>query len=135
MKRFLLFIVLVPSLGCAVPADRMPLPALPENALPMPYAELLTRLRAQARSANDSFYLDRWGEVEDFAKGIEQTARFLAKATDVPAKNKDILNEVTGDLAKNALKLRDAAVAKNEDATIAALKLIRRNLQQLRLGD
>ena len=135
MKRFLFFALLLSLFGCTAPADRVPLQALPENGQVLPYAALLTRVRSQANSANDAFFLDHWGDLEDLAKGIEQTARFLSKATEVPAKNKDILNEVTGDLAKNALKLRDAAAAKNVKDTTDALQQINLKVRQLRLTD
>lgn len=137
MKRFLLAGVLLSMLGCAAPAERVPLQALPETGQVLPYAELLTRLRLQANSANEAFYLDRWGDLETMAKGIEQTARFLAKAQEVPAKNKDILVEVTGDLAKSAQKLRTAAAAKNEKDCRDALQQINFKVRQFatKLGD
>ncbi len=134
MKAVLLCVMLL-LLGCAVPAERVPLQPLPENGQVLPYAELLTRIRAQANAANDAFYLDRWGDLEDLAKGIEQTSRFLAKAQEVPKKNKDILVEVTRDLAQNAEKLRGAAVAKNVKDTTDALQKINSKVRQLRLTD
>lgn len=123
------------ALGCAAPPEPMSLQPLPENGQVLPYAELLTRARAQARKANDAFYLDRWGDLEDLAKGLEQTARFLSKASEVPAKNKDVLAEVTGDLAKNAIKLKEAAVAKNVKDATEAMRQINVNVRQLRLTD
>jgi hypothetical protein len=95
----------------------------------------LTRARAQATAANEAFYVNRWGDLEDLAKGLEQTARFLAKAQEVPAKNKEILNEVTSDLAKAALKLKDAAAAKNVKETTEAMQQINMKVRQLRLTD
>jgi hypothetical protein len=136
MKRLSLPALLVVLLaGCAVPAERVPLQPLPETGQVLPYAELLTRARAQAREANDAFYINRWGDLEDMAKGLEQTARFLAKAQEVPAKNKDTLNEVTSDLAKAALKLKDAAAAKNVKETTEAMQQINMKVRQLRLTD
>lgn len=135
MKRFLLSGLFLSVLGCVAPAERVPLQPLPETGQVLPYAELLTRVRAQATRANEAFYLDHWGELEDMAKGIEQTARFLAKAEEVPAKNKDILAEVTGDLAKSAKKLRDAAAAKNVKDTTEALQQINSKVRQLRLTE
>lgn len=135
MTRFLLLAMLLPLLGCAVPAERVPLQPLPENGQVLPYAELLTRVRAQASAANDAFYLDRWSDLEDLAKGVEQTARFLSKAQEVPAKNKDILNEVTRDLAANAQKLKTAAAAKNVEDTTKALQQINSKVRLLRLTD
>jgi hypothetical protein len=137
MKRFFFAGLLLSGLGCVAPADRVSLQPLPENGQVLPYAELLTRVRGQANRANEAFYLDHWGELEDMAKGIEQTARFLAKAHEVPAKNKDILTEVTGDLAKSARKLKEAAAAKNEKDTRDALQQINVKVRQFatKLGD
>jgi hypothetical protein len=136
MNRILLAGLLSPFLlGCVAPAERVPLQPLPENGQVLPYAELLTRVRAQASAANDAFYLDRWEDLESLARGIEQTARFLSKAQEVPAKNKDILNEVTGDLAKSALKLKAAANAHNVKDTTDALQQINVKVRQLRLTD
>lgn len=135
MKRIWVSAALGLALGCAVPAERVPLQPLPENGQVLPYAELLTRARAQASAANDAYFLDRWGDLEDLAKGIGQTARFMSKAEEVPKKNKDILAEVTGDLAKNAAKLREAAVAKNVKDATEALQKINAKIRELRLTD
>ena len=136
MKRILLALLPLSLLmGCVSPAERVPLQPLPENGQVLPYAELLTRVRAQANAANDAFYLNHWNEVEDLARGIEQTARFLSKAQEVPPKNKDILNEVTSDLAKHARELKTAAAAKNEKDVNEAMKQITIKIRQLRLTD
>ena len=135
MTRVLVSGMLLLVFGCAVPADRASLQPLPENGQGLPYAQLLTRARAQASAANDASFLDSWGDLEDLAKGLEQTARFLSKAQEVPKKNKDILTEVTGDLAKNAQKLREAAVSKNSKAATAALQQINVKVRELRLTE
>ncbi len=121
--------------GCVAPVERVPLQPLPETGQVLPYAELLTRARAQAAAANEAFYVNRWSDLEDLAKGLEQTARFLAKAEEVPAKNKDILKEVTADLAKNALKLKAAAADKNVKDANDAMQQINLRVRQLRLTD
>ncbi len=90
---------------------------------------------AQASAANDAFYVNRWTDLEDYAKGLEQTARFLAKAEEVPANKKDILNEMSSDLAKNAVKLRAAATAHNVKDTTDALQQINLKVRQMRLTD
>lgn len=137
MKRLLLSTMMLVMCSCTVPAERASLQPLPETGQVLPYAELLTRLRHQANAANEAFYLDRWADLEDMAKGIEQTARFLAKAQEVPAKNKDILLEVTSDLANSAKKLREAAAAKNEKDSRDALQQITVKVRQFatKLGD
>jgi hypothetical protein len=135
MKRFLPCGVLVLVLGCAAPAERVPLRPLPETGQVLPYPELLTRIRAQANAANEAFYLDHWNDLEDMAKGIEQTSRFLAKAEEVPEKNRKILKDVTGELSKSAQKLRDAAAAHNVKETTDALQRIIAKVRDLRLTD
>lgn len=135
MTRVLCAGLFLLMLGCTVPAERVPLRPLPESGQVLPYAELLTRVRNQASAANDAYYLDRWNDLEDMAKGIEQTAGFLSKADEVPKKNKEKLNAVTGDLAASAKKLREAAAVRNEKATTEALQQINSKVRLLRLTD
>ncbi len=112
MKRALLLLSLA-LVGCATTGERVALRPLPEDAGPLPYAELLTRARAQAGAANEAFYVDRWDDLQDAARGLEQTARFLPKAIEVPANQKEKLSGVAGDLAKEATVLREAAKVKD----------------------
>jgi hypothetical protein len=136
MKRVLMTVGLGLALvGCQLPAERRELPPLPEKVISLPYAELLTRVRSQASLATDAFYVDKWGELEDNAKGLEQTARFLARADDVPVKHKDTLAEASGDLAKLAVQLREAAVAKDVKKATAALQRIHLKVRELRLAN
>ncbi|HEY7327167.1 MAG TPA: hypothetical protein VH592_05995 [Gemmataceae bacterium] len=136
MTRILLLgASLLLALGCAMPAERVQLRPLPENGQVLPYAELLTRVRAQANKANEAFYLDRWDELEDMAKGIEQTSRFLSKAEEVPEKNKRILKDVTIDLSKSAQRLREAAVTHNVKDSTESLQQIIAKIRDLRLTD
>ncbi len=135
MTRILLSGTLLLMLGCAMPPERVPLRALPENGQVLPYAELLTRVRAQANKANEAFYLDRWDDLEDMAKGIEQTSRFLSKAEEVPERNRKTLKEVTDDLSQSAKKLRDASAAHNIKDTTDALQKINARVRDLRLTD
>jgi hypothetical protein len=134
MKRLLLVGCLTLSAcGCQLPPERVPLQRLPENGPPLPYAELLTRARAQATFATESFYVNRWSDLEDAAKGLEQTARFLARADDVPARQKDVLPVVSGDLGKEAGKLREAAVAKDVKQANDILQRVHLKVRELRL--
>jgi hypothetical protein len=136
MNRLLLpGTVLLLLAGCQLPPERVPLQRLPENGPPLPYAELLTRARAQATVATEAFYVNRWADLEEAAKGLEQTARFLAKAEEVPANKKDNLNEMSRDLAKEALKLKEAANAQNVEAATNSLQRIHLKVRQLRLTD
>src|SRR5437588_1617389 len=104
----LLFVTLV---GCQLPPERVPLKPLPEDGPPAPYADLVSRARAQATAANEAFYINNWPDLEDAAKGMEVTARVLGKAVDVPGKHKDTLPIQATNLGKEAAKLRQAATA------------------------
>ena len=137
MKRFLLVgcLALTPF-GCQLPPERtaaLP-PPLPEKVTSLPYAELLTRARAQAMLANEAFYKDSWGDLEDAAKGLEQTARYLPKADDVPAKHKDTLPVTSADLAKEAGRLREAAAVKDVKKSTASLQKIQLMVREMRLS-
>ena len=135
MRALCLGLSLVLAAGCAATGERMPLRPLPEDGPPLPYAELLTRARLQATAATDAFYVDRWTDLEDAARGLEQTAKFLAKATDVPAKQKDTLPVMAGDLGKEAVNLREAAKVKEAKKANEALQRIHLKVRELRLED
>lgn len=121
--------------GCVSPADRATLRPLPEDGPPLPYAELLTRARVQAAAATEAFYVNKWADLEDAAKGLEQTARYLPKATDVPPKHKDTLPVAAGDLGKEAVKLREAATAQDAKESNAILQRIHLKIRELRLDN
>jgi hypothetical protein len=115
------------------PPEREPLRLLPEDRPPLPYAELLTRARVQASVATEAFYVDKWSDVDDAAQGLAQTARFLAKAQDVPPKQKDALPKVSEELAKQAADLSEAAKAKDVKKVNEALTRIQLTVRELRL--
>jgi len=119
--------------GCQLPPDRSSLRPLPDEVQPVPYAELLTRARAQASLATEAFYVNRWNDLEEAAHGLEVTARYLPKAEDVPAANRDSLSVVSGDLGKEAVNLRDAAKAQDVKKTNEVLRLVNLKIRELRL--
>jgi hypothetical protein len=118
--------------GCQLPPERAAPPPLPENAPPQAYADLVSRARSQASAANEAFYVNKWPELEEAAKGLEQTARFLSQATDVPAKHKDSLTVEAGDLGKDAVKLREAAKAQQDKPCNEILQRINLKVRDLR---
>lgn len=120
-------------LGCQTPAERIPLRPLPEESGPIPYAELLTRARLQAMNAQEMYYLDKWGDLEEAAKGLEQTAKFLPKASDIPLNQKDSLPVTAGDLGKEAGNLREAAKAKDKKKIEETMDVIHKKVRELRL--
>jgi hypothetical protein len=127
-------LVLVPLSACQLPPERAPLPPLPEDGPPLPYAQLLTRARTQASQATEAFYLNRWVDLEDAARGLEQTAKYLRKAEDVPPGHKDTLPVLSGDLAGQATSLREAATAKDVKKAKIALASIIEKVHDLRLN-
>jgi hypothetical protein len=133
MKRMLCLTFLCVAAGCVTPGERAPLRLLPEDSPPLPYAELLTRARAQVNAAIDASYVNNWSELEDVARGLEQTAKFLPKATEVPAKQKDTLPVVAGDLGKEAGQLREASRAKDVEKTDDSLKRLHQAVRKLRI--
>jgi hypothetical protein len=133
MKRTLCVLLLCLTSGCLGPGERTPLQLLPDDTPPLTYAELLTRARAQAKFAFDASLTDNWAEVEDAARALEQTAKFLPKATEVPVKQKDTLPVLAGDLGKEAVNLREAAKGKSLEKTKASLTSLQEAVRKLRL--
>jgi hypothetical protein len=132
MKRILLLASLL-MFGCQLPPERLPR-QLPDDSPPLAYAELLTRARAQASVATEAFYVDKWAELEDAARGLDQTAKFLVKSTDVPPSHKDRLPQVSSELREEAAKLREAALTKNVKDTTELLKQVNLTVRELRLA-
>jgi hypothetical protein len=126
-------LLLIAFAGCQLPAERVPLRPLPDDAGPIPYAELLTRARVQAMNAQEMYYLDKWQDLEEAAKGLEQTAKHLPKASEVPVNQRDTLPVTAGDLGKEAVKLREAAHAKDKKKIEESMNVIHSTVRELRL--
>lgn len=135
MTRTLLFACFVLTLGCTSSGERVTPRPLNDAGPPLPYAELLTRARQQATAATDAFYVNRWGDIEEISQGLEQTARFLAKAVEVPEKQKVNLPIVAADLGKAANGLGEAAKVKDGKKVQEALDRVHGTIYKLRLED
>ena len=135
MKRLVLPGVLSLALaGCQLPPERgEPLRPLPEDVRALPYAELLTRARYQADNATDAYLMDRWDTIEETARGLEQTARYMPKALEVPEKHKASLAVMSGDLAEVAVKLREAAREKDADKAKEAMAQVISKVREFKL--
>ncbi len=118
--------------GCQLPPERLPR-QLPDDNPPLPYAELLTRARLQARTATDSLYVDRWADLEDAARGLEQSAKFFLKAEDIPPSHRASLPKVCSALSTDAVKLREAAIAKDPKEATDILRRVNLAVRELRL--
>jgi hypothetical protein len=127
------FLFLVIAAGCQLPPERMAVRLLPEDTAPLTYLELISRARLQATAGNEAFYVNQWSELEDSARALEQTCRFLLKATEVPAGKKEALPRDADELRQDAVKLREAAKAKNVTQTNELLQRINLKVRQLRV--
>lgn len=118
--------------GCALPPERQPPKMLPDDAPPMTYTDLVRRAGDQAISATEYLHIDRWADIEDTAKGLEQTAKLLTKATEVPAQHRDRLPVYASDLGKEASSLQDAAKSRNVKLTNESLQRLNLKVRELR---
>jgi hypothetical protein len=118
----------------AEPRSALP-PPLPDKVTALPYGQLLQRARNQAARANEAFYVDNWADVEEAARGLEQTAQYLIKAEDVPSKHKDTLATASADLGKLARALIEAAKVKDSKKTNTLMARINAKVREMRLGD
>ncbi|MFO0970311.1 MAG: hypothetical protein U0793_32580 [Gemmataceae bacterium] len=135
-RLFLLLVsvcVLLP-IACRLPPEREPLRPLPEDgsAAGFTYKELLDRAHAQFSVAIDAFYADSWKDLEEAAKGLEQTARFLPKSAAPPAGLKEDVIARSKALRAEAVRLGDAARLKKVDDSNDALKNINLHVRSLR---
>src|SRR5262245_66546599 len=94
-----------------------PLTPLPEKVTPIPYGRLLERARTQTKQATEAFYVDNWSDLEDAERGLEQTAQYMVKAEDVPAKHKDTLATTRGELGKLEKGQEEAEKEKDGEET------------------
>ena len=124
-------LLLVLLAGCRI-SEREGLNPLPENAAPLSYAEMVNRARGQASSALDAFYIDAWLELEQAAQRLEQTARLLPKTTHIPEAFKMKVESESEQLRQDAVKLVEAARAKNATHVNETMQRINLRIRQLR---
>ena len=131
-RRFIVFGLFLATLGCQTAPQRAPVPPLPEDTAPLPFVDLVSRARNQAMTALEAYYVDHWPEVEDAARGLEQTARFLRRATSVPATRQADLSVRADALADAAKQLRQGAQSRSVDQVNAVLQRINAQVRELR---
>jgi len=89
IAHFLLLALLTP--GCqSVSEKAASIQPLAENTPVPPYQDLLSRARNQSSVATESFFINNWAELEDAAKGLEQTSRLMSKSADMPENKKRV---------------------------------------------
>lgn len=132
MRRMVvIFIALAVLAGCKLPPEREPLRPLPEEWL-FSYADMVARARAQASVALEAFFADGWQDLEDAGKGLEQTARFLPKASEPPAGLKETIPSAAASLRKEAQNLTHAARTKNVESANVTLQRITLQIRLLK---
>jgi hypothetical protein len=126
--------LLLVAVGCRLPPEPLPLPPLPDDSPALTYTSTVDRIRRQVAAATDAFYVDGWAEVESSARGLEQSARFLEKSTEVPEARKTRIGELSAGLVREAARLRDAARAKNARQVSDSLQQLHVTVRVLRSG-
>jgi hypothetical protein len=132
MNRCFFIVLFLPAVGCQLPPERGAVRPLQEDAAPMAFTDLIGRARLQATAATEAFYVNRWSDLEEVAHGLEQTARFMNKATDVPPSLKNGLEVKAAALQQDATKLREAARAQNVSAVNETMQQINLKVRELR---
>jgi hypothetical protein len=118
-------------IGCRAIEREGQLP-LPDNAPPLAYSEMVNRARGQAGSALDAFYIDAWLDLEQSAQRLEQSARLLPKTTHIPEAFKTKVEPEAELLRQDAVKLIEAARAKNAQQANETMQRINLRIRQLR---
>jgi hypothetical protein len=118
--------------GCQTAPEQIKIPPLPAEGQAVGYADVVQRARALATSATEAFYIDKWGDVESAALGLEQTALYLPKATDVPPARRASLDAQLQSLIRESQELREAARKSDEKRTNATLQRIHLLVRELR---
>src|ERR1700733_863289 len=131
MLRVTSCLLLVALIGCRL-AEREGMNPLPDNAPPLSYDEMVTRARGQAASAIDAYYIDAWMDLEQAAQRLEQSARLLPKSTHIPDAFKTKVEPEADLLRQDAVKLLDAARARNAKDANDAMQRITQRIRQLR---
>jgi hypothetical protein len=129
--RHALLLTVVLFAGCKA-VERASISPLPEDAAPMPFGELVARARLQATAANEAFYVDNWLALEDVARGIEQTSRFLKRSQNVPPSRTADLDSRCDLLAREAGELRLSAKKQDVQQINAILQRIHYQVRELR---
>ena len=124
-------LLMVGLAGCRL-TEREGMNPLPEDGPPLTYGEMVNRARGQATTALDAYYIDAWLDLEQVAQRLEQSARLLPKATHIPEAFKTKVEPEAQLLRQDAVKLHEAARAKNATQVNETLQRINQRIRQLR---
>ena len=125
-------LAIVLSLGCQTAPEQIKIPPLPAEGQPVTYSDVVQRARVLATTATEAFYIDKWGEVESAALGLEQTALYLPKSSDIPAARRASVDAQMQSLVRESQELRDAAKKSDEKRTNSTLQRIHLLVRELR---
>jgi hypothetical protein len=119
--------------GCHTPERAVVQPLPPDTPLPS-YTDLVGRAKAQVSAAQEFFYRDSWGDVEQAADALRQTATLLTKldADNVPEKQQAALTKLSKDLTDAATALHAAGQAKDVVKTTEAFQKLHLTIRGLR---
>ena len=121
--------------GCALPTEREALRPLPEKGAVLSYQEMIARARFQTAAALEAFYADNWLEMEQTAQVLEQTARHLPQSSEQPRNVQAVLVKESDEMRQQAVRLGEAARAKNVQNAIETLQRMHLTLRTLRPVD
>jgi hypothetical protein len=110
-RRVLTGFVLAAALGCQLPPEQDAYRPLREHGRRASYEELAARARRQADVATEAFYGNNWGDLQDVARALEQTARLLPDGLEPPEKKTDEVRKASGDLGRDAARAASAVRA------------------------
>jgi hypothetical protein len=115
MKRTLtIAFVCAMALGCQLPPDQQDTyRPLREHGTRLGFDDLVARARRQAELALTASYNDNWGDLQDLAKALQQTAELMPNATDAPDLRKGeeprkTINELTRSASRLSAAAREA---------------------------
>lgn len=105
--------------------------SLPETTPAQPFSDLVTRARSQALAATECFYLNKWQDLEEIAKVMSQTARFMERATGIPAARQQQVLAIAAEIVQESSKLSTLAKSHDEPATQQCLQRIQVKVREL----
>jgi Tat protein translocase TatC len=117
--RFVMMSVLRAQLQALLKGEspRKGLPPLPAEAESLPFAQLVERAQLDVLTASEAVEFGRWAELPPLADDLEQTGRFLKKASAVPDQYAKTVDDIAKQVAQDVGELRSAVEA--EDAAKA----------------
>lgn len=132
LRGIALCVVLANLIGCVSSAERVDVPPTPINVQEMTYRDVLTRARLQATAATEAFYLDNWQSLQSTAGSLEETAKQIPQAQNVPADKKEQIDKDAARLASLARELGQAAQKQDIETSndrLQQIGLLIRNFQ------